>query len=189
MADGKELQAARGVTEFCIERGQKLFADWPVKTLFAYVFWHLVEGTCFTCRARGRITAVMFAWRMPERELRERFLQGKGLFEWRIRNQNSANVIFVAEVLADGHRAHGRLNKRQVHHLMTQAMKRWPDWRGAKIFTCRRGGGELHEIKRASIERLLQRCPDTGAVERGAASVERVGKSREQLSQGPAAVV
>lgn len=43
---------AREITEFCVAHGGECFKDWPRLTVFAYVFYHLVDAAALCCGLR-----------------------------------------------------------------------------------------------------------------------------------------
>lgn len=139
------IAQAREVTEFCLEHGGKCFAGWEVKTLFAYVFFHLVDGGCFVVRRDGRAVAVLFAWGTDAMQILFRDTFEKPVFDWERSKEGSA--IFVAEVITTP------ASRSALPKLFELAAGRWPDWRRKVIFTCR--GGKLHELQRDAIERLI----------------------------------
>jgi len=149
------IERARELTEFCLERGQAAFVNWPVKTLFEYCFFHLVDRGAFVCRAQGGLASCMFAWGVPLAEIRAANQAGAPVFQW-ARSRPESDAIFLAEVVG---------SRRFLPVLFKGAAARWPDWQDKRIFTYR--AGALVELPSALIKRLifgetnLARCPDT----------------------------
>lgn len=137
------MAAAVELTEFCLERGRRCFANWPTQTLFAYCFFHLVSRGAFFCRQNGKIVAALFAWTMPEALLRTFHAEHKPVFDWRTRPTGPEDAIFLAEVMGD---------QQFLPVLVRRVSARWPDWDKRKIFTYRHG--ELVELPAATIKRL-----------------------------------
>lgn len=138
------LQRAKEITEFCLAKGGKCFADWPVKTLFAYVFFHLVDHGVFVCRQNGQIVAVMFAWATSVAAITQRHQQGLSPFNWE-RSRNHEDGGFLAEVIGE---------RSLLPRLLKQVTAKWPDWKEKKIFTYR--DGQLVELPKEVIGRMLQ---------------------------------
>ena len=116
--------------------------SWPVPTVFAYVFFHVVARTVFIVRQGSEIAAVAFAWSNPETEIRKRAAAGSPQFDWR-RTGEEADALFVAQVI-------GRWEL--LPRLVRQIVARWPDAERRKIFTYRRK--RLVELKPDVIARL-----------------------------------
>jgi hypothetical protein len=135
---------AREVTEFCLAHGAKLFADWPVPTLFAYVFFNVVDRTCFVVREHGQIAGVLFAQALDAAEQQRRQAARESSFNWR-RSAEKSDAIALREVIA---------RQDLLPRLARQITARWPDWRQRRVFTYR--AGELVELKPAVIARFLR---------------------------------
>lgn len=134
---------AREVTEFCVNRGGKAFENWAVPTLFAYVFFHLVDRTCFVVRQKGQIAGVMFAQALNEAEQRRRVNEGQCRFLWH-RSADNSDAIALREVVA---------RQDLLPRLAKQVTARWPDWRARKILTFR--DGELVELRPGVVKKFL----------------------------------
>lgn len=135
---------AREVTEFCLNRGGKAFEGWAVPTLFAYVFFHLVDRTCFVVRQKGEIAGVLFAQALDEAEQRQRVALNGCRFNWTRSFDRPTDAIALREVVA---------RQDLLPRLAKQVSGRWPDWRERKVFTFRNGA--LVELRPAVIERFL----------------------------------
>lgn len=135
---------AREIAEFLLRRAPQLFAGWPPRTLFAYVFFHVAARTVFTARERGELAAVAFAWSAPEGQIRDRAAAGQAVFAWRT-GDDRADALFLAEVAG---------KKRLFPRLFRAGFARWPDWQRRKIFTFR--AGRLVELAPAAIARMLK---------------------------------
>ena len=137
-------QRATEISEFCLKNGGQCFARWPVPTLFAYVFFHVVTRTVFCVREGGQIAGVLFAWGMPASEIEQAGAEGKGTFAWR-KSRDDSDAIFLAEFI-------GRRDL--FPRLLQQAETRWPDWRRKRIFTFRTG--RLVELPQTVIAKFLR---------------------------------
>jgi len=115
-------ERSKEIVQFCLRESKGLFARWPVPTLFAYVFFRLVDRTVFVLRDNGRITAVASAWGRPETEIRA----GR-TFGWK-RSQDGADAVFIAEVIGQ---------RRHLPRLARLLSKRLPGWEKKKVFTMR----------------------------------------------------
>src|ERR1043166_9473317 len=120
---------AQETAEFCLRHGKHCFEKWQVPTLFAYVFFHVAERTVFVLRSHGEITGVLFAWAMPEADIRQSAATGQSPFKWQ-RSQDNADSILCAEVIA---------SRENISALVKQAQARWPNLNTKKIFTFRKG--------------------------------------------------
>jgi len=134
---------ARDIAEFCVAKGDKCFAEWPIPTIFAYVFFHLIDGGCFVVRKNGGIAGVMFLWGANEADIRQRAAVSDSPFYWQ-RSKRDGDSLFLAEVVA----AHSSLPK-----LFKLAAARWPDWQRKKVFTYREG--KLIEFPHDVIKRMI----------------------------------
>lgn len=134
---------AREVTEYCVTQGGKAFEGWAVPTLFAYVFFHLVDRTCFVVRKGGAIAGVMFAQALDEAEQRRRVDEGQSRFLWH-RSADTSDAIALREVVA---------RRDLLPRLAKQVTARWPDWRQRKVFTFR--DGALVELPGEVIKKFL----------------------------------
>lgn len=175
---------AEEIAGFCVRRGAECWRGWPVRTLFAYVFFHVVDRTVFCVRGTtglqdqgtkgpgvsgqwsvvsGRpISAVLFAWGMPAAEIQRIAREGRAVFQWR-RSADKSDALFLAEVI--GHRE-------LLPRLVKQAEQRWPDWRRKRVFTFR--AGSLVELKREVLEKVLdvaKQKAEIGKAEMGRATV------------------
>lgn len=157
---------AREICEFCLRHGgPKAFPGWPVPTIFAYGFFHVVARTVFVARQHGgpcgsHISAVAFAWSNPETEIRKRAAAGLPQFAWR-KTEDEADSLFLAQVIAkaaEGKRGGGEKGN-LLARLAQQAGQRWPDWQRRKIFTYRRSGpdgpSKLVELRQDVIGKLI----------------------------------
>lgn len=136
-------ERAREIAEFCVRRGGRAFAGWPVPTLFAYALFHVVDRTVFSTREHGTIAGVGFMWGENERDIRSRAAAGQPVFDW-TRSVDGADSLFLAEVVAAGP---------QLARLARQAKARFPDMEKKKIFTFRRG--ELVRIPIETVEKVV----------------------------------
>lgn len=122
-------ERAKELTEFCLARaGSRVFERWPVPTLYAYVFFHLVDRSVMVVREHGQIAAVMFLHAMPAEELQALVQAQRPWWQWR-RSRDSADALVLAETI-------GR--RELVSRLVKQARQRWPDLDRKKVFTWRR---------------------------------------------------
>jgi hypothetical protein len=134
---------AREITEFCWRNGRSAFPGWEVPTLYAYVFFHVVDRTVFLVREHGEISAVGFMWGVPESEIRSRADAGEPVFCWK-RSQDNADSVFMAELVGSA---------AEFPRLTRGAEQRFPEWwKRKKVFTFRRG--KLVQLDRDTIERL-----------------------------------
>lgn len=134
---------AREITEFCLRHGKSAFPGWEVPTLYAYVFFHLVDRTVFLVREHGEITAIGFMWGVPEAEIRERTKADQPVFAWK-RSQDNADSLFMAELVG---------SEAEFSRLTRSAAARFPEWwMRKKVFTFRHG--KLVQLGRETIERL-----------------------------------
>lgn len=134
---------AKEITEFCVTHGAKVFEGWPVPTIWAYAFFHVVDRTAFLIREHGEIVALAFCQAVPEKDLRARDAAGLPAFNWR-RSIDNADALALAEVI-------GR--KELLSRLARQFDARFPGWRRKKMFTHR--AGQLVELPPEVIERML----------------------------------
>lgn len=130
----------REITAFCVSRGGKCFAGWPVRKLHAYVVHHLNRGTAVFARRGGRIAAALFVWPVNLAAATGRAQRGEASFLWR-EDDPAPDGFLLAEVV--GTRA------------VLNAME-WPELgaiEGKTILTYRRG--KLVVLNWATIKRFL----------------------------------
>jgi hypothetical protein len=140
------LDRARELTEFCVHNRGRCFKDWPVRTLYAYCFFLLVDRGLFCIRANGSVAAVMFAWGSTVDDIRGRAARKDPAFDWK-RSNDRGDAIFLAEVIGDRNR---------LPKLFKLATARWPDWQNKQIFTYR--GSDLVELPHELIKRMIYGC-------------------------------
>lgn len=140
---------AREVTEFLLREGRGIVDAWPVRKLFAYVFFHVAARTLFVVRRGESIATVAIAWAEPEADIRAKAAAGKPIFAWRV-TRDDADAIMLAQVV-------GR--RECLGRIVNQARSRWPDLDRRRVLTFRRRGGpageaRLVELKPRTIARL-----------------------------------
>lgn len=142
------LERAREITQFGIEHGGDCFKDWPIKIVFAYAFFQLVDRCCFTIRSNGRLAGVMFAYAMPALDIVNQAWRKEPVFDWQ-RSEDSADAIFIAEVIGGG---------KTLNKLFKLAVSRFPNWERKRLYTYRAkadGTKALHPLDHDTIKRLI----------------------------------
>jgi hypothetical protein len=139
---------AREITEFWVKsnRQRGLGSSGPapsVPTLYAYVFFSLVDRTLFVVRRHSAIVAALTVWGMPEAEIRQMDAEGESTWQWR-RSRDDADSLCVGEVIGA---------RELLPALVRQVSSRWPNWRDKKVFTYRRG--KLVQLDPATVEKLI----------------------------------
>ena len=168
------IDKARELTEFCLRHGGRCFDGWPVKTLFEYCFFHLVDRGVFIVRDHGEIVACMFAWGTSVPAIMMRHGNHAAPFCWE-RSRNHEQALFLAEVISTGKTA--KIARSHLVQMVRQGAAKWPDWKQKRIFTYR--DKKLVELPHDVIQRMLgswrrATSPDTAGAQASLPSAQVV---------------